>query len=340
MARILLTGGSGFMATHILENLLKRGYSVVTTVRNSEKAENIKRAHPTVGKDKLDFVIVPDVSQPDAFEAAVVSEPPFEAVIHTASPFHYNVTDIQKDLLDPAINGTTGILKAIVKSAPTVKRVVITSSFGAITNPFKGLWPEHEYSEEDWNPLTQEQAVSHPARGYQASKTFAEKAAWDFLEETKPNFTLATINPPLVFGPAIQGVGSLKSLNTSSQYMLSFISGPPKEEIPPTMSPIWVDVRDVALAHILAAELPDAANKRFFVTAGYFSNREVVDIIRKNFPEYHSPLPPESAKGGDMPEGGVFKINNKRSINILGLNYRSLENCVVDTISSFKSVKE
>ena len=59
-----------------------------------------------------------------------------------------------------------------------------------------------------------------------------------------------------------------------------------------------MDVRDVALAHVLAAELPDAANKRFFVTAGYFSNREVVEIIRKNFPEYHLMLPPESAKGG------------------------------------------
>ncbi|KAL6400059.1 NAD dependent epimerase/dehydratase [Ilyonectria robusta] len=63
-------------------------------------------------------------------------------------------------------------------------------------------------------------------------------------------------------------------------------------------SPIWIDVRDAALAHVLAAETVEAAGKRFFVTAGYFSNREIVDIIRRNFPEYHSVLPSESAKGG------------------------------------------
>lgn len=71
--------------------------------------------------------------------------------------------------------------------------------------------------------------------GIAASKTFAEKAAWDFVETAKPNFSLSTINPPLVFGPAVQSLSSLNSLNTSSQYIRSFITGPPKEEIPPTM---------------------------------------------------------------------------------------------------------
>jgi hypothetical protein len=72
----------------------------------------------------LDFAIVPDVAQPNAFDEALISDPPIEAVIHTASPFHFNVTDIQKDLLDPAINGTTGILKAIVSKALQIKRMV------------------------------------------------------------------------------------------------------------------------------------------------------------------------------------------------------------------------
>lgn len=120
-----------------------------------------------------------------------------------------------------------------------------------------------------------------------------------------------------------------------------------------------MDVRDAALAHVLAAETEEAANKRFFITAGYFSNRQIVDIIHQNFPEYHSVLPSESAKGGgescaehvgmgvlssnslpDLPGGGVFKINNKRSIDILGLKYRSFDDCIVDTIRSFKSVAE
>lgn len=103
---------------------------------------------------------------------------------------------MQKELLDPAVIGTTGILRSIKKSAPTVKRVVITSSFASIVNPGKGTNPGYEYSEKDWNPITQEEALENPAAGYRASKTFAEKAAWDFVEKEKPNFTIATMCPP------------------------------------------------------------------------------------------------------------------------------------------------
>lgn len=150
-------------------------HSVVTTVRSQEKADRIKAAHPSYAKDKLDFSIVPDIAQEAAFDEAVKSDPPFEAVIHTASPFHFNVTDVQKQLLDPAVIGTTGILKSIKKSAPTVKKVVITSSFAAIVNPFKGNWPEHTYSESDWNPLTHEEALKDPANGYRGKLAFSSR---------------------------------------------------------------------------------------------------------------------------------------------------------------------
>lgn len=99
---------------------------MVTTVRSEEKARKIKEAHPDIPKDKLDFAFVEDIAKDGAFDEAVKSDPPFEAVIHTASPFHFNVSDVKKDLLDPAVIGTTGILKAVKKSAPTVKRVVST----------------------------------------------------------------------------------------------------------------------------------------------------------------------------------------------------------------------
>lgn len=212
--RVLLTGGSGFIAAHCIDILLEHGHSVVTTVRSQEKANKIKEAHSGVGKDKLDFAIVEDIAQPNAFDEAVKSDPPFEAVLHTASPFHFKVTDVQKELLDPAVIGTTGILKSIKKSAPSVKRVVITSSFAAIVNPSKGDWPEHTYSEKDWNPVTHEQALENPGTGYRGSKTFAEKAAWEFVEKEKPNFTIATINPPLVLGPVVRTLGSLLCIRT------------------------------------------------------------------------------------------------------------------------------
>ena len=183
--------------------------AIVTIVRSDEKAQKIAEAYPDVSKDRLDFAIVKDIAKPDAFDKAIIADPPFEVVIHTASPFHFNITDTKKDLLDPgtyeptlypsisslypAIIGTTGILKAIKKSAPSVKRVVITSSFAAIIDGGKGMRPGYTYSEKDWNPITEEQAYQSAPGGYRASKTFAEKAAWDFVEKEKPNFDLVTV---------------------------------------------------------------------------------------------------------------------------------------------------
>jgi len=281
---------------------------------------------------KLSYVIVEDIAQEGAFEDAVKSDPPFDAVLHTASPFHFNVTDPKKDLLDPAINGTTGILKSIKAHAPSVKRVAVTSSFAAIVNP-----DGHPklYNEDVWNPITMEEAVQNPSNGYRASKTFAEKAAWEFVEKEKPNFELSTLNPPFVFGPVVHYLNSLDAVNTSNARIRDIMQGKMKEKVGPTGTFLWVDVRDIALAHVKAIEVPEAAGKRFFVTAGYFSNKDIIEAIRKNFPDLAKNLPdhPES----DMP-ADIFKYDNSRSIKILGLKYRSLEECVVDTVKSLQAV--
>ncbi|KAJ9138809.1 Methylglyoxal reductase (NADPH-dependent) gre2 [Pleurostoma richardsiae] len=338
MTRVLLTGGSGFIATHVLKVLLERGHSVVTTVRSQSKAAKIKEAHPSYGKDKLDFAIVPDIAVEGAFDEAVKSDPPFEAVIHTASPFHYNVKDVQKELLDPAIIGTTGILKSIKKSAPTVKKVVITSSFAAIGNRAKGNWPEHTYSEADWNPMTHEQALENAGYGYTASKLFAERAAWDFVEKEKPGFTIATLCPPLVYGPVLHSLESLDALNTSNQLISMFIQGKCKDGIPPSPAFIWTDVRDLALGHVLAMEKPEAGGKRFFFVSGFFSNKETADIVRKHFPEYVSKLPSPEDKGGDYPPDGLFKVDNSRARQLIGKEFIPYETCVVDTVNSLKKL--
>ncbi|RAL61732.1 hypothetical protein DID88_002800 [Monilinia fructigena] len=311
---VLLSGGSGFVAAHIIDGLLSRGHTVVTTVRSQEKIDAIKAAHPNNVGAGLD------------------------AVVHTASPFRFNVTDIKKDLVDPAVIGTTSILHAIKNYAPSVKRVVITSSFGAIDNPLKGNWPGYTYSEADWSPITLADALNNPPNGYRASKAFAEKAAWDFLEKEKPNFTLTTINPPLAFGPIVHCLNSLDALNTSNQLIRNLLQGKYKDELPDMIIFLWVDVRDLALAHIRAIEIPDAADKRFFVTEGYFSNREIVEIVRKNFPEYAKELPGEDVKGGGYPEEGLYKFDNSRAVDVLGLKFRGLEESVVDTVKSLKEV--
>ncbi|KAJ5814349.1 uncharacterized protein N7503_001099 [Penicillium pulvis] len=332
MVKVLLTGGSGFIAAHIVDILLQHGFDTVVTVRSEEKAKRILDAHPDTPKEKLSYVIVKDVAQDGAFDEAVKSNPPFDYVLHTASPFHFNVNDPVKDFLDPAIKGTTGILKAIKAYAPSVKRVVVTSSFAAIVNS-----KQHPkvYSEKEWNPVTWDEAMDH-SQVYRASKTFAEKAAWDFVEKEKPNFDIATINPPLVFGPIVHYLNSLEAINTSNQRVRDIIQGKFKEKIPPTGTFLWVDVRDVALAHVKAIEVAEAGGQRFFVVAGYFSNKRAVDAIREAHPKLESKLPsPDVAD--DFPSN-IFEFDNSKSREVLGLNYRPFKQTISDTAESLLDV--
>lgn len=83
-------------------------------------------------------------------------------------------------------------------------------------------------------------------------------------------------------------------------------------------------------------EISEAGNKRFFVTEGYFSNKEVAAIIRKNFPEYKDALP-EGAKGGDYPEGKLYAIDNSRVKDVLGIKFRNLEESITDLVKSLKA---
>ena len=337
MTRVLLTGGSGFIAAHVIESLLKHGHSVVTTVRSKEKGDKILAAHPEQGADSLSYVIVPDISQPGAFDDAVVSSPPFEGAIHAASPYHFlsKTEEEIKDMITTAVNGTTGILEAIKANAPTVKRVVVTSSFAAMVDVKKPL--SHTYTEADWDPVTKSEAFQNPLAAYRASKTFAEKAAWDFVEREKPNFQLSVCNPPLVLGPIVHYLNSLEALNTSNQRIRDLITGAAKSKCPPTGNYLWVDVRDLAEAHVLAMEKEETAGRRFFVTKGNFCNREIVEIIAEEFPEYKWDLPTgEALKPGDYPDGGPTGWDNTESIEVLGAKYRPFKDCIVDTIRSLQ----
>ena len=144
--------------------------------------------------------------------------------------------------------------------------------------------------------------------------------------------------PPLVLGPIVHYLQSLDNLNTSNQRIAAIMTGKAKEELPPTGTYIWTDVRDLALAHVKAAELPEAANKRFFVTAGYFSNEEIADIIRENFPELKNELPAKGTKGGGYPDGGIYKYDNSRTKEDLGIKFMSLKESIVDAVKSLQEV--
>lgn len=150
---------------------------------------------------------------------------------------------------------------------------------------------------------------------------------------------MTSLNPPLVLGPVVHYLNTLSALNTSNQRIRNLFTGQNKDEIPDTGTYIWVDVRDLALAHVKAIEVDEAAGKRFFITAGYFSNKEIAEIIRKNFPEYEKELPGKDVKGGDYPKEGVYKYDNSRVKEVLGIKFRELEGSIVDTVKSLKDIK-
>ncbi|KAF2800557.1 ketoreductase [Melanomma pulvis-pyrius CBS 109.77] len=334
--RVLLTGGSGFIAAHVLHTLLERSHTVVTTVRSQDKADRIKAGHLKLGKEKLDFAIVSDIALSGAFDLAVQSDPPFDAVIHTASPLVLIVNNVQKEVLDPAIMGTTGLLASVRRFAPSVKRVVVLSSFAAMIDLSKGDWPAHTYTAADWNPITHAEAIVDAIAGYRGSKTFAEKAAWEFMDREKPNFTLTTLNPPFVFGPVVQYPGlSLDALNASNRRFVAFLKG----MTTPTTFYAWVDVRDMALGHVRAIEEQSVAGERiFFTSSQQFCNKDILEIIDSEFPELREKLPNrEKWNSVGYPGDGVYNVDAKRAQELLGREFIPLKECVMDTVKMIKN---
>ncbi|PIG86520.1 dihydroflavonal-4-reductase [Aspergillus arachidicola] len=186
---ILITGASGFLATHIVKAFLQQGYYVRGTVRSDQAAVNVRKGFSQYS-DRLSFAIVEDISQPGAFNEAVEG---VDGIIRTASPFRTS------------------------EYAPRVRRVVITSSMAAVIDVGKGPQPGYPYTEEDWNPMTFGQAESaHGIVAYAASKAVAEKAAWRYMETNTPGFSLTTICPPMIYGPVEHHVSTMERLNTSA----------------------------------------------------------------------------------------------------------------------------
>lgn len=249
-----------------------------------------------------------------------------------------DVKDNERDLLNPAIHGTTEVLKSIHKYNPNVKRVVITSSFASIVNLSEGTRPGYTYTEKDWNPVTYETAASKETDGasaYCASKTLAEKAAFNFVAENKPSFNISTICPPMVYGP-LSHTTSLAHLNTSSADIYRLMNGSEKT-VPETSFYAFVDVRDVGEAHARAYESEEAAGQRYFCTAGGYTYQQICDIIRAKFPEKRD-LVPEGTPGQAYPD--VYKVDNSKIKKELGISFRSLETTIYDQVAQFIALEK
>ncbi|KAG8893459.1 methylglyoxal reductase (NADPH-dependent) gre2 [Tulasnella sp. 403] len=334
MPSVLVTGANGFIAFHTVK-LLEQGYSVVGTVRSECKFPYLLNAFRDYSKN-LELVVVEDITAPGAFDG-VIRTHTFDAVFHLSSPFVFNINDIAQDLLEPAIKGTTEILRSIKSYGPTVRRVVITSSFVAMIDQNLHPRPGYVYTEADWNPTTYEEGLQHPMNGYFASKTLAEQAAWEFMKTEQPQFTLTTLCPPFVFGPPDQEVTSISRLNTSAAVMYRLYNGTSKSH---GEMWLWVDVRDLAQAHILAFETPEAANQRYFITSSNFTTQDILDYIWTHHPEHAAAKDVFRGTPGIpmLPSGGVYTYDNSKSVRELGLKYRDFDTMMKDTVARFEEL--
>ncbi|KAJ4176882.1 methylglyoxal reductase (NADPH-dependent) gre2 [Fusarium falciforme] len=338
MTKVLLTGGAGFVATHIISQLLERGHKVVATVRSKEEEQVVRDAHKDSGKDNIEFVIVPDMVVKGAFDEAAQIEG-LGAVLHIASPFFYDFVDAQKELVDPAVHGTTWLFEAIHRYAPTVKRIVMTPSFASVLDEDRLEDPSTVFTEKDWNPVTMDEVNNSKATAYRVSKKFAERAAWDFVAENRTSFDLVTVCPSLVLGPIKHRLPSLDKVNTSNSRMVDLVQGKWKEVIPDAYlaAVYWIDVRDLALTHILGMEKPEAGGRRLMPLGGRFGNRMIADIVWKHFPELREKLPGPDVPGGSLaPAEQVYRVDNTETKRFLGIEWREFETTIVDCVDSLK----
>lgn len=248
---VLVTGGSGFIAGHVIFQLLERGYRVRTTVRSLEREQAVRDVLSDAGMvdgDALSFVAA-DLLSDDGWPAAVSG---VDHVLHVASPVQPGHVENEDDLIVPAREGTLRVLRAA--HAAGITRVVLTSAFHAVS----WGWPhdDHVFTEADWTILD-----GPGVDAYGKSKTLSERAAWDFVENEGRGMELVTMLPVAVMG-AVMG-GDISGSNHIIQNMLN--GGMPG--FPHIYLPI-VDVRDVASAHVLAMETKDAAGQRFLLSSG------------------------------------------------------------------------
>lgn len=266
MKKILVTGGTGFLGLQIILQALQKGYDVRTTVR---KDTGIKRIKAILQANKVDIqklsFVKADLSSGDNWNQAMADR---DYVLSVASPVFFNQPKNEMEAIKPALDGTLRILKAA--QANGVKRVVMTSNFGAIGFSKKsGLTTEKDWTDPNERGLSL----------YEKSKLLAEQAAWKYVEQPDVEVKLTTINPTAIFGP------SLDRHVSGSFDLLKNLAVESKRKIPNMLLNV-VDVRDVAAIHLLALEHPEAAGQRFIASAdGQISMQEIVKLIQTKRPE-------------------------------------------------------
>lgn len=330
---VLVTGATGFVAGWLVKRLLEEGFTVHAAVRDpddSGKVGHLTDLAVTLPGSLTLFKA--DLLQPGSYAQAMEG---CGVVFHTASPFTLKVKDAQRDLVDPAVNGTRNVLEQ-ANAVSSVKRVVLTSSCAAILGDQADLTeiPGGTITEAHWNTSS---TLTHQPYAY--SKTQAEGAAWD-IAGAQDRWDMVVINPSLVIGPGVSERQTSESFNLMRQLGDgSMKSGVPSYEVG------MVDVRDVAEAHIRAGFIPQAEG-RHIVSEATYSMLDVARILqaefgdtlalpKKELPKWLvwlvGPLIDRSmtrkviARGFNLP----WKADNSKSKQALGLEYHPVPDAVI-----------
>ena len=333
MSTVLVSGGSGFIGSHCILQLLSAGHQVRTTVRKLTREADVRAMLKVGGAepgDRLSFFaadLESDAGWPEAINGC-------DYVLHVASPFPQGVPKDENDLIVPAREGALRVLRASRNAG--VKRVVLTSSFAAVGY---GHPPQTApFNETDWTD-----PEANDVRAYVKSKTLAERAAWDFIAKEGRNLELSVVNPVGVFGPVL-GPDYSTSILLVQRLMDGAIPGTPK------LSFGVVDVRDVADLHLRAMTNPAAKGERFLAVAGDFmSLLDVAKVLKRRMGAFAKRVPSwqlpnwvvrlaamrDPAVGQILPElGKVKNATNEKAKRVLGWAPRSNEESIVAAAES------
>ncbi|MBB4658161.1 SDR family oxidoreductase [Parvularcula dongshanensis] len=308
---ILVTGGSGFIATHTIVRLLMKGYRVRATVRSEEKAKKLTSVINHVSSSGDLEIAMVDLLKDEGWDEA------FEGVaglFHMASPFPAGSPKDEDELIRPALEGTKRVLTAAKKAG--VPRAVLTSSVAAVAygTPAK---PEGElFTEDDWTDADQDVGA------YVKSKTLAERAAWEIAHEDGAP-VLSVVNPSLVVGPMIED-----DFGTSVGMVQGLLTG--KAEASPSRGLGLVDVRDVAEAHVKAFETEAARGQRFIASDEWMTMADMASILREAFPGRADKI--SAPQEGDKAERRA--PSNAKAREVLGIEFTPAHDALIATATS------
>ncbi len=267
-SKVFVTGASGYIAKHIILQLLLAGHNVVGSVRNMTRADEVRAAvMPHLPEDidlefALDFKVL-DLTSDHGWQDALSG---CTSLIHTASPFPLTSPRNEDDLIRPAVDGTVRALSAA--DAAGIKRVVLTSSAVAVmqANP-----PQNRtFDETDWSD------PDHPTNSaYGRSKLQAERAAWAYATDHK--LALTTINPVLVFGAPLD-----TAFGSSVSIIQRLLRG--KDPMLPKIGFPIVDVKDVAKMHVAALTNDETHGMRILANSGFLWFNQVAETLQKAYP--------------------------------------------------------